>query len=164
MTIFNRRRAFELAEKVVQLASTPTDDDGRAVAVVVMMPGSLAIPVVSLAMDGAMLASVKHAESKCATVLAYNRNTADLAAHFTDADAANARGSCPYFTTWDGGIRVYDGLGGLVCALGVDGRTHKGSRILAVMAAYELGYKTDFGTDGLTDKERSIPKRLPGDL
>jgi uncharacterized protein GlcG (DUF336 family) len=160
-----RAQALSLAQRAVAIATGGAGfgQDTGPIAVAVMLPqDGVTIPAVNIAMDGVKLPSVNVAANKAATVIAYKCNTVDLA-DYDAADTALAQGTFPQFNNWDGGIRVYVS-GEFVAALAISGRTALGDRILAVRAAHDEGYDTDFGLDGLTDKERADKARVPGDL
>ncbi|HKX73499.1 MAG TPA: heme-binding protein [Candidatus Saccharimonadales bacterium] len=158
---FNRRRAYELVGVALDIAShTATDGDERAVGVCVMMPDpGPGFPVASGIQDEADLATIRTAANKASTVLVWGRNTANLADYGT-IDVLAAQASHSFFCPWDGGIQVYDQSGTLLCALAASGRSALGDRILVVKAAHQMGYRTDFNEDGLTESEaKAIAER-----
>ncbi len=56
--------------------------------------------------------------------------------------------SVPQFTPWDGGIMVMNKDGELLCSLAAAGRTSEGDRRMMVIAAHDMGYRTNFDERG----------------
>jgi uncharacterized protein GlcG (DUF336 family) len=149
--------AAALVDCAAKLArTTPTDAKGThpvAVCCVVSQPDVMAVPTASRRMDGAKALSAVTALHKAFTVLAYGADTIKHAnkiknKEWSEADMIMRQNTAPMFCPWDGGIVVKDSGGELLCALACAGRTSEGDRRLMVLAAHQMGYKTNFDSKG----------------
>lgn len=113
----------------------------------------MGVPTAYRCMDGVKATSATFAIHKAFTVLLYHADTKKHADRIKDgswseADMLLQQRAIPQFTPWDGGIQVKDDEGNVVCALGGAGRTSEGDRRLMVLAAHQMGYRTNFDEKG----------------
>ncbi len=160
---FTDQDAAALVDCAVEIAkTTPTDGKGPqplAICCMVPLPDVLAVPTALRRMDGAKAISVIFATHKAFTVLAYQADSIKHADRiknklWTEADMVLLQSSVPQFTPWDGGIMVMDKDGELLCSLGAAGRTSEGDRRAMVLAAHNMGYRTNFDEKGEPLKAR----------
>lgn len=154
---FTDEDADALVDCAARLArTTATDEKGPqplAICCMVTQPDVMAVPTALRRMDGAKAISVVFAINKAFTVLAYKADTKKHADRIRDglwseADMILNQSGVPQFTPWDGGIMVMNKDGELLCGLGAAGRTSEGDRKLMVLAAHEMGYRTNFAKNG----------------
>jgi len=98
---------------------------------------------------------------KTFTILLYQADTKKHADRIKDGSRSEGdmllmAQTIPQFAPWDGGIQVKDDEGNLFCSLGGAGRTSEGDRKLMILAAYKMGYTTNFD-----DKGKPLQKIAP---
>ncbi|MDB5178646.1 MAG: hypothetical protein JWN01_589 [Patescibacteria group bacterium] len=155
--LFTDEAAAALVDCAATLAkTTATDQKGPqplAICCMVAQSDVLAVPTALRRMDGAKAVSVIFATHKAFTVLAYQADSIKHADRiknhlWSEADMVLLQSSVPQFTPWDGGIMVMDESGELLCSLAAAGRTSEGDRRAMVLAAHQMGYRTNFDEKG----------------